>query len=161
MTASFAVPFFLFSFAFPNAMLGVKAMTSCVTEEALHLRTDRLRLRQVILNLLGNACKFTKDGEVTLRARRVAEGCNFIELAVVDTGIGMTEEQMGKLFREFSQAEASTAKRYGGSGLGLTIVKGFVEAHGGTVSADNRPGGGAIFTIRLPQLEKPPTVEPG
>ena len=68
------------------------------------------RLRQILLNLLSNACKFTKQGDVTLRARRVADGQHWVELAVIDTGIGMTREQLSRLFEEFSQAEASTAR---------------------------------------------------
>jgi signal transduction histidine kinase len=81
---------------------------------------DPMRLRQILLNLLSNACKFTKQGDVTLRTRRTVNGgdwINWIELSVIDTGIGMTPEQLAKLFQEFSQAEASTAKKYGGTGL--------------------------------------------
>src|SRR5262245_7786902 len=78
------------------------------------LVVDPMRLRQILLNLFSNACKFTKQGEVTLRARRLADGRDWVELAVIDTGIGMTSEQLAKLFQEFSQAEASTAKKYGG-----------------------------------------------
>jgi adenylate cyclase len=82
-----------------------------------------MRLRQILLNLLSNACKFTKEGEVRLRARRVANEGRWIELAVADTGIGMTAEQQAKLFEEFSQADASTAQRFGGTGLGLAITR--------------------------------------
>src|SRR5262249_10497181 len=76
-----------------------------------------------LLNLLSNACKFTKEGEVRLRARRVANGRDWIELAVADTGIGMTPEQQAKLFEEFSQADATTAQRFGGTGLGLALSR--------------------------------------
>ena len=72
-----------------------------------------MRLRQILLNLLSNACKFTQEGEVALRARKVADGRDWIELAVADTGIGMTAEQQAKLFEEFSQADATTAQRFG------------------------------------------------
>ena len=82
------------------------------------LTVDAMRLRQILLNLLSNACKFTKQGEVALRVRRVLDGQNWIEMAVADTGIGMTPEQQAKLFEEFSQADSSTARRYGGTGLG-------------------------------------------
>jgi len=75
-----------------------------------------MRLRQILLNLLSNACKFTKEGEVALRARRVIDGRDWIELAVADTGIGMTAEQQAKLFEEFTQADSSTARQYGGHG---------------------------------------------
>src|SRR6516225_4309444 len=76
------------------------------------LTVDPMRLRQILLNLLSNACKFTKEGEVTLRARRVVDGRDWIEFAVADTGIGMTAEQQAKLFEEFTQADSSTARQY-------------------------------------------------
>src|SRR5262249_1576832 len=79
------------------------------------LTVDPMRLRQILLNLLSNAFKFTKEGEVTLRARRVADGRDWIELAVADTGIGMTAEQQAKVFAEFTQADATTAQRFGGT----------------------------------------------
>src|SRR6266536_909395 len=79
------------------------------------LTVDPMRLRQILLNLLSNACKFNKQGEVTLRARKVVDGRSWIELAVSDTGIGMTAEQQAKLFEEFSQADATTAQRFGGT----------------------------------------------
>ena len=82
---------------------------------------DPMRLRQILLNLLSNACKFTKAGEVKLAARRVSNGSSFVEFAVSDTGIGMTPEQQAKLFEEFSQADASTAQNFGGTGLGPLI----------------------------------------
>jgi adenylate cyclase len=72
-----------------------------------------------MLNLLSNACKFTKEGEVTLRVRKVADGREWVELAIADTGIGLTAEQQAKLFQEFTQADSLTARRYGGTGLGL------------------------------------------
>jgi signal transduction histidine kinase len=114
------------------------------------LTVDPMRLRQILLNLLSNACKFTKQGDVTLRARRVADGRNFLELAVADTGIGMTAEQLGKLFQEFSQAEASTAKKYGGTGLGLAITRKLARMMGGDVTVESEPGKGSVFTVRLP-----------
>ena len=83
------------------------------------ISVDPMRLRQILLNLLSNACKFTKEGEVTLRARRVGNGLDWIELGIADTGIGMTPEQQAKLFEEFTQADATTAQRFGGTGLGL------------------------------------------
>src|SRR5260370_39105492 len=85
------------------------------------LTLDPMRLRQILLNLLSNACKFTTQGEVKLRVRKVADGRNWVEFAVADTGIGMTAEQQAKLFEEFTQADSSTARRYGGTGLGLAI----------------------------------------
>jgi signal transduction histidine kinase len=79
------------------------------------LTIDPMRLRQILLNLLSNACKFTKEGEVRLRARRIANGRDWIELAVADNGIGMTPEQQAKLFEEFTQADATTAQKFGGA----------------------------------------------
>src|SRR3989475_12099424 len=87
------------------------------------LTVDPMRLRQILLNLLSNACKFTKQGEVKLRVKRVVDGRNWIEIAVADTGIGMTPEQQAKLFEEFTQADSSTARQYGGTGLGLAITR--------------------------------------
>jgi signal transduction histidine kinase len=114
------------------------------------LVVDPMRLRQILLNLLSNACKFTQEGEVRLRARRIRNGRETIELAVADTGIGMTGEQLGKLFQEFSQAEASTAKKFGGTGLGLAITRKLARMMGGDVTAASEPGKGSVFTVRLP-----------
>jgi signal transduction histidine kinase len=121
------------------------------TEENLGAATvDPMRLRQILLNLLSNACKFTKQGEVKLRARRVANGGNWIELAVSDTGIGMTPEQQAKLFAEFTQADSLTARRFGGTGLGLAISRRLARMMGGDVTVASEPGKGSVFTVRLP-----------
>jgi GAF domain-containing protein len=114
------------------------------------LTVDPMRLRQILLNLLSNACKFTKEGEVRLRARRIANGRDWIELAVADTGIGMTPEQQAKLFEEFSQADAATAQRFGGTGLGLAITRKLARMMGGDVTVTSEPGKGSVFTVRLP-----------
>jgi signal transduction histidine kinase/CheY-like chemotaxis protein len=114
------------------------------------LTVDPMRLRQILLNLLSNACKFTKQGEVVLRVKRVADGRNWIEIAVADTGIGMTPEQLAKLFEEFTQADSSTARQYGGTGLGLAITRKLARMMGGDVTAASEPGKGSVFTVRLP-----------
>jgi adenylate cyclase len=114
------------------------------------LTIDPMRLRQVLLNLLSNACKFTKAGEVKLAARKVSNGSNFIEFAVSDTGIGMTAEQQAKLFEEFTQADATTAQRFGGTGLGLAITRKLARMMGGDVTVASEPGKGSVFTVRLP-----------
>src|SRR5262245_25006660 len=114
------------------------------------LTVDSMRLRQILLNLLSNACKFTKQGEVALRVRKVADGENWIDFAVADTGIGMTAEQQTKLFAEFSQADSLTALRYGGTGLGLAISRKLARMMGGDVTVASDPGEGAVFTVRLP-----------
>src|SRR5262245_45801488 len=114
------------------------------------LTVDPMRLRQILLNLLSNACKFTKQGEVALRARRVVDGRDWIELAVADTGIGMTAEQQAKLFEEFTQADSSTARQYGGTGLGLAITRKLARMMGGDVTVTSEHGKGSVFTVRLP-----------
>ena len=113
------------------------------------LTIDAMRLRQILLNLLSNACKFTKAGEVTLRARRVADRRDGVEFVVSDTGIGMTAEQLAKLFEEFSQAEAATAQRFGGTGLGLAITRKLARMMDGDVTVTSEPGKGSAFTVRL------------
>jgi len=114
------------------------------------LTADPMRLRQILLNLLSNACKFTKQGEVKLRARKLVDGCGWIELAVVDSGIGMTAEQLAKLFQEFTQADASTAQRFGGTGLGLAISRKLALMMGGDVTVTSDLGKGSVFMVRLP-----------
>jgi two-component system, NtrC family, sensor kinase len=114
------------------------------------LTVDPMRLRQILLNLLSNACKFTKAGEVKLTARKVSNGSNFVEFAVSDTGIGMTAEQQAKLFEEFSQADATTAQRFGGTGLGLALSRKLARMMGGDVTVTSEPGKGSVFTVRLP-----------
>jgi two-component system, NtrC family, sensor kinase len=114
------------------------------------LTVDPMRLRQILLNLLSNACKFTKAGEVKLAARKVRNGSSFVEFAVFDTGIGMTAEQQAKLFVEFTQADAATAQNFGGTGLGLAITRKLARMMGGDVTVTSEPGKGSVFTVRLP-----------
>ena len=115
------------------------------------LNADPMRLKQILLNLLSNACKFTKEGEVALRVRKVvADGRDWVELAVADTGIGMTAEQQTKLFQDFTQADSLTARRYGGTGLGLAISRKLARMMGGDVTVTSEPGKGSVFTVRLP-----------
>jgi PAS domain S-box-containing protein len=117
------------------------------------LKGDPGRVRQVLLNLLGNAVKFTSQGEVNLRARLVsdeADGSVTVELSVRDTGIGINEATLAHLFDAFTQAESSTSRRYGGTGLGLAISRQLVELMGGTMSVASRPGAGSIFSALIP-----------
>src|SRR5262249_17844356 len=114
------------------------------------LTVDPMRLRQILFNLLSNACKFTKEGEVKLRASRVRNGRDWLELAVADSGIGMTPEQQAKLFEEFTQADATTAQRFGGTGLGLAITRKLARMMGGDVFVTSELGKGSVFTVRLP-----------
>jgi signal transduction histidine kinase len=119
-------------------------------ENVAVLTADPLRLKQILLNLLSNACKFTKEGEVALRVRKLADGRDWVELAVADTGIGMTAEQQAKLFQDFTQADSLTARRYGGTGLGLAISRKLARMMGGDVTVSSEPGKGSVFTVRLP-----------
>ncbi len=124
------------------------------------LTVDPMRLRQILLNLLSNACKFTKQGEVTLLARKFVNDGNWIEFAVSDTGIGMTPEQQAKLFEEFTQADSSTARQYGGTGLGLAITRKLARMMGGDVTLTSEAGRGSTFTVRLPASTDVPAEDP-
>ncbi|MBD2858607.1 HAMP domain-containing protein [Spongiibacter sp. KMU-158] len=113
------------------------------------IRTDMTRLRQILLNLLSNAAKFTREGEVTLRVWEENQGADLM-VQVSDTGIGMSPKQVEKVFDAFVQADLSTTKEYGGSGLGLTISREFAELMGGSLKAESTQGKGSRFTLRLP-----------
>ena len=119
------------------------------------IHADQTRFRQSLLNLASNANKFTEKGTVTIAAHQ-GQGNNrdWITLAVTDTGIGMTPEQIGKLFQEFSQASSTTASKYGGTGLGLAISRRFCQMMGGDITVESEPGRGSTFTIRLPRIVK-------
>jgi signal transduction histidine kinase/CheY-like chemotaxis protein len=110
------------------------------------LTVDPMRLRQILLNLLSNACKFTKGGEVTLSSRTVVGSRRWVEFAVSDTGIGMTPDQQTRLFQEFTQGDASTARQYGGTGLGLAITRKLAQMMGG-LAGNGLPVGGRILVI--------------
>jgi GAF domain-containing protein/CheY-like chemotaxis protein len=117
------------------------------------MHADQTRFRQSLLNLASNANKFTEKGTITIAARQGQEsGRDWITLAVADTGIGMTPEQMGKLFQEFSQASSRTASKYGGTGLGLAISRHFCRMMGGDITVKSEPGKGSTFAIRLPRI---------
>ena len=117
------------------------------------IHADQTRFRQALLNLASTANKFTENGTVTIAARpQQADGRDWITIAVTDTGIGMTEEQMGRLFQEFSQADSSTTRKYGGTGLGLAISRHFCRLMGGDITVESKPGKGSTFTIRLPRI---------
>ncbi|MGH7325217.1 MAG: ATP-binding response regulator, partial [Candidatus Rokuibacteriota bacterium] len=115
------------------------------------MRADTMRVRQALLNLASNATKFTEQGIVRIAVeRRRQDGADWIHLAVCDTGIGMTAEQLGRLFEEFTQADSSTTRRYGGTGLGLAISRRFCRMMGGDIAVESVPGQGSTFTITLP-----------
>ena len=125
------------------------------------LRGDAGRIRQVLLNLLGNAVKFTAKGQVVVRAslEGLEEGQARVRVEVSDTGVGIPEEVQARLFRPFTQAEASSTERLGGTGLGLAISKRLVERMGGEIGVDSVPGRGSTFwlVLRLPVCEEPGT----
>ena len=121
------------------------------------MHADQTRFRQSLLNLASNANKFTENGTITIDARQGQEnGHDWVTIAVTDTGIGMTPEQLGKLFQEFSQASSSTASKYGGTGLGLAISRRFCQMMGGDITVESEPGRGSTFTIRLPRIVDAP-----
>ena len=111
---------------------------------------DPTRIRQCVLNLVGNACKFTTDGTVTVAARRepAADGDRLV-VAVTDTGIGMTAEQVGRLFQAFTQVDSSAGRKYGGTGLGLAISQKLAQAMGGAITVTSEPGRGSTFTMTI------------
>jgi PAS domain S-box-containing protein len=123
-----------------------------VDDTVQQMHSDATRIRQVLLNLLSNACKFTERGTITLvvRGERDEGAGEGVVLQVRDTGIGMTEDQLQRVFEAFAQAEATTASRYGGTGLGLAISRRFCQMLGGDLSAESEAGTGSTFTVRLP-----------
>jgi signal transduction histidine kinase len=113
--------------------------------------SDVVRVKQSVLNLLSNACKFTEHGSITLTvARQLIDNKLWLCLQVRDTGMGMSPEQLGGLFQAFTQADASTARKYGGTGLGLVITQRFCHMLGGDISVESTLGQGSTFTIHLP-----------
>ena len=127
-------------------------MTSCAPD-AGEMHADQTKVRQALFNLLANACKFTEGGTVSLTVRRdlvTEHGVPWMTFEVADTGIGMTEEQMGRLFQDFTQADAATARRFGGTGLGLALSRRLCRLMGGDIALKSTPGRGSTFTISLP-----------
>ena len=136
------------------ASLIAKRNNTLVIEAAQPLggmHTDQVKLRQCLFNLLGNAAKFTSDGTITLKISHVDHaGSDWVEFAIQDTGIGMTEAQLSMLFERFVQADNSTTRRYGGTGLGLSITRAFTELMGGEVDVRSQQGSGSTFIMRIP-----------
>jgi len=130
-------------------------------DEALGaMRADLTKVRQALFNLLSNACKFTDHGTVTLAVdREEADGTGWFRFAVRDTGIGLTPEQVGRLFQEFTQADAETGRKYGGTGLGLALSRRLCRMMGGDITVESAPGHGSTFTIRLPAVVTEPPTE--
>ncbi len=134
--------------------LAAKNSNSLVIECPPELKTissDLTKIKQSLLNLLSNACKFTNAGTVTLKVEaRQSDGSDFVDFTVSDTGIGMTPEQMGRLFNAFQQADSSTTRLYGGTGLGLAITRSLVRILGGDVTVISEQGKGSSFILTLP-----------
>jgi len=120
------------------------------------MHTDQTKVRQALFNLLSNAAKFTEHGTISLTVER--EPDDWLSFAVADTGIGMTDEQLGRLFEAFSQAEASTRSKYGGTGLGLAISRHFCRLMGGDLTVESAYGEGSTFTMRLPAVAPEPRM---
>jgi signal transduction histidine kinase len=116
-----------------------------------HITTDRAKLQQVLVNLLGNAGKFTTQGTISLTAsRRGTDGVDVIRIRVKDTGIGIEPADHARIFQVFTQAEGSTARKYGGTGLGLTISRQLARMLGGDLTVESAPGIGSTFEMSLP-----------
>ena len=129
---------------------GNRLEVTCAPDAGV-MHADMTKLRQAVFNLLSNACKFTERGTVSLMVSREAGPTGeWLRFTVEDTGIGMTQEQMARLFQEFSQADAATTRRYGGTGLGLALSRRLCRMMGGDVTVESEPGRGSAFTIRLP-----------
>jgi PAS domain S-box-containing protein len=136
---------------------GLEFITSVAEDLPPGITTDEQRLAQIVKNLLSNAFKFTEQGSVTLSIQRDANNTNQVAISVIDTGIGMSPDQQRVVFEAFTQADGSTSRQYGGTGLGLTITREMTHRLGGQVSLQSDPGKGSTFTIHLP-LKNAPTL---
>lgn len=115
------------------------------------MQSDPTKIRQILLNLLSNAGKFTQNGHITIRTtHEMGPEGDWVAISVTDTGVGISEKQRGRLFTDFMQADSSTTRKYGGTGLGLALSKRLAEMVGGTISVESTPGKGSTFTVRLP-----------
>jgi signal transduction histidine kinase/CheY-like chemotaxis protein len=124
------------------------------------MEADQIKVRQGLFNLLSNAVKFTQQGDVTLKAMRERmNGSDWIVFRVTDTGIGLSAEQIVKLFQDFTQADASTTRKFGGTGLGLALTRRFCQMMGGDVTVHSVPNEGSVFTIKLPAMVQQARVE--
>lgn len=138
-------------FSQPASKKGLALMIELPAGGSLRLRGDALRLRQVIANLLNNAIKFTDSGEIVVSLRLLSSDSTGVtlELKVRDTGIGIAQEAQARIFEHFAQADGSTSRRFGGTGLGLTICRQLIEMMGGRIDVESQPGQGACFTVTL------------
>src|SRR5207247_10303113 len=149
------------------------ALAKDVASDLPPICSDQDKVKQILLNLLSNAAKFTHQGSITLRVsselrvlsselpHSIAETQNWVVFEVIDTGIGITEEALGRVFDEFQQADTSTTRQYGGTGLGLSISRHLARLLGGDLTATSTPGAGTTFTLTLPVRygERPAPME--
>lgn len=135
----------------PSADREQNVLELSIADDIGEMYTDQTRLFQILLNLLSNACKFTKDGVISLDVRRQQDDSSMLVFTVKDTGVGMHEDQLNKIFEAFKQADLSTTKEFGGTGLGLTISKRLCEMLGGEISVSSKLGKGSIFRMKLPE----------
>ncbi|NEQ54935.1 MAG: HAMP domain-containing protein, partial [Leptolyngbya sp. SIO3F4] len=134
-----------------EAKLNTIELSNTIVVETIESDPDKLR--QCLLNLLSNANKFTEEGQLTLDIKAIGyQSESYLEFTVTDTGIGMEQHQLEKIFEAFTQADTTSTRQYGGTGLGLTITREFVRMLGGTISAHSEPGKGSTFTILIPQV---------
>jgi PAS domain S-box-containing protein len=137
----------------PLAKTKTNTLEVLCAEDLGLMHADLIKVRQTLLNLISNACKFTEQGTISLKAaREKADNVGWITVSVSDTGIGMTPEQMGKLFQAFTQADVSTFRNFGGTGLGLMISRHLCRMMGGDITVESEPEVGTTFTVRLPAL---------
>ena len=118
--------------------------------EETHVQADPIRLKQIFINLIGNAIKFTEEGEVSVE---VSPANASVTCVVRDTGIGIPQEMLPVIFDEFRQVDSSSTRKAGGTGWGLAITRNLIEMHGGEIKAENNPDRGCCFTFRLPTWE--------
>ncbi len=131
-----------------------------IADDVGTIHSDETKVRQTLFNLLSNACKFTENGTVSLTVKADHENDrDWLLFRVSDTGIGMTAEQAARIFEEFTQADTSTTRQYGGTGLGLTITKKFCEMLGGAIGVESAPGAGSTFMVRLPRAATAETLD--
>jgi CheY-like chemotaxis protein/nitrogen-specific signal transduction histidine kinase len=139
---------------------GNKLQIVCAPDVGI-MRADLSKVRQGLFNLVSNAAKFTHDGKIKIEAeRQLMDGSDWIVFRVSDTGIGLSSEQIVRLFQSFTQADASTTRKFGGTGLGLALTRRFCQMMSGDVTVHSVPGEGSVFTIKLPATVTEPIAEP-
>lgn len=144
----------------PLAQKNANTLTVQCASDVGTMTSDSMKTGQILLNLLSNAAKFTRNGTITLAVcRRTVNGRASIEFSVTDTGVGMSREQSAKIFDAFTQADPTTSRKYGGTGLGLALVSRFCQMLGGRVAVESEPGNGSHFTVQLPVAVGDTTAE--